>query len=97
MHETHLSDDTAVSQLTIQLGKCLLTNTYNLLCHFRLVELTQRKEEEEEIEVRLDIQDNLTVLEEIKTIEENERKEVINLILRRINPLFYIFNFALVT
>lgn len=74
-----------------------MLNKYNLLCHFRLVELTQRKEEEEEIEVRLDIQDNLTVLEEIKTIEENERKEVINLILRRINPLFYIFNFALVT
>lgn len=96
MHGTHLSDDMAVSQLTIQLGKCLL-NQYNLLCHFRLVELTQRKEEEEEIEVRLDIQDNLTVLEEIKTIEENERKEVINLILRRTNPLFYIFNFALVT
>lgn len=95
MHETHLSDDMAVSQLTIQLGKCL-RNKYDLFCHFRLVELTQRKEEEEEIEVRLDIQDNLTVLEEMKTIEENERKEVINLILRRTNPLFYIFNFALI-
>lgn len=61
-----------------------MLNKYNLLCHFRLVELTQRKEEEEEIEVRLDIQDNLTVLEEIKTIEENERKEVINLILPKL-------------
>lgn len=74
-----------------------MLNKYNIFRHFRLVELTQRKEEEEEIEVRLDIQDNLTVLEEIKTIEENERKEVINQFLRRTNPLFYTVNFAVIT
>lgn len=74
-----------------------MLNKYNIFRHFRLVELTQRKEEEEEIEVRLDIQDNLTVLEEIKTIEENERKEVINQFLRRTNPLFYTVKFAVIT
>lgn len=74
-----------------------MLNKYNIFRHFRLVELTQRKEEEEEIEVRLDIQDNLTVLEEIKTIEENERKEVINQFLRRTNSLFYTVNFAVIT
>lgn len=74
-----------------------MLNKYNIFRHFRLVELTQRKEEEEEVEVRLDIQDNLTVLEEIKTIEENERKEVINQFLRRTNHLFYTVNFAVIT
>lgn len=73
-----------------------MLNKYNIFRHFRLVELTQRKEEEEEVEVRLDIQDNLTVLEEIKKIEENERKEVINQFLRRTNPLFYTVNFAVI-
>lgn len=42
----------------------------------RMADLIKRKEELQKTEIELEVQDNIRVVEEMKAIEENERKEV---------------------